>query len=74
MMPLSRPNHGPSEGRSGRSRATGFPLFVITIYRPVAATSSINPKHCALNSVAAIVHSPTSLCTSVDTSNSLGAR
>ena len=60
--------------RYGTNRATGFPRFVITISLPVSATSSINAKHFALNSVADIVHSPISLCTSVDTSNSLGAR
>ena len=69
MMSLSRPNQVPSEGRNGTSRATGRPRFVITSSRPVSATSSINPKHFALNSVADIVHSPAARCPSVDTSN-----
>ena len=41
--------------RYGTNRATGFPRFVITISRPDSATSSISPKHFAVNSVADIV-------------------
>ena len=54
MMSRSRPNHDPGAGRTGTSRATGRPRFVITISLPVSATSSISPKHFALNSVAVI--------------------
>ena len=56
------------EGRVGLSRATGRPRFVITISRPVSATSSISHKLFALNSVAVIVHSPVALSPSADTS------
>ena len=56
--PSSRPNNETHAGRIGLSRATGRPRFVITISRPVSATSSISPRHFILNSVADIVRSP----------------
>ena len=58
IRPRSMPNRLLGLRQYGTNRATGFPRFVITISRPVSATSSINPKHLALNSVTRVNRAP----------------